>query len=92
MVDRLVDPAEPADEQLALAERASRVRRVLATLPEGPRTALELFHLEGLPYQEIATRMAVPLGTVATWVSRGRRAMAEALEDDVMGTRRGGRS
>ena len=51
-------------------------------LPDGPRKALELFHLEGLPYQEVGRRLGVPLGTVATWVTRGRKAMAEALEDE----------
>jgi RNA polymerase sigma-70 factor (ECF subfamily) len=83
VIDRLVDPGAGADEQIELAERAARVRRVMQTLPEGPRKALELFHLEGIPYQEISKRMGVPLGTVATWVTRGRKAMAEALEDDV---------
>ena len=83
IIDRLVDPGAGADEQIELAERAARVRRVMQTLNEGPRRALELFHLQGLPYQEIAKQLGVPLGTVATWVTRGRRAMAEALEDDV---------
>jgi RNA polymerase sigma factor (sigma-70 family) len=88
VIDRLVDPGVGADEQIELAERAARVRRVLSKLPDGPRTALELFHLEGLAYQEIASRLSVPLGTVATWVTRGRKAMAEALEDDVASARR----
>ncbi len=83
ILDRLADPAAPADEQMVAGERAARVRRVLARLPEGPRAALQLFHMEGLGYQEIATRLGVPLGTVATWVTRGRKAMAEALEDEV---------
>lgn len=83
VIDRLVDPGAAADEQIELAERAARVRRVMATLQEGPRKALEMFHLEGASYQEIAARLEVPLGTVATWVTRGRRAMAEALEDEM---------
>lgn len=89
VMDRLIDPSAGADEQLESAERAAHVRRVLLQLPEGPRQALQLFHMEGLSYQEIAGRLAVPLGTVATWVTRGRKAMAEALEDDarVGGTR-----
>jgi RNA polymerase sigma factor (sigma-70 family) len=91
VIDRLADPAPPADEKLELAERAARVRRVLQTLPEGPRKALELFHLEGLAYQEIAQRLSVPLGTVATWVTRGRKAMAEALEEEVERERASGR-
>ncbi len=82
VVDRLADPAAGAHEQLEVAERAARVRRVMQKLPDGPRKALELFHLEGLSYQEVAARLGVPLGTVATWVTRGRKAMAEALEDD----------
>lgn len=83
VVDRLTDPSAGADKQLELAERAARVRRVMQKLPDGPRKALELFHLEDVPYQEIAARLGVPLGTVASWVARGRRAMAEALEDEI---------
>lgn len=83
VIDRLADPTAGADEQLELAERAARVRRVMQSLPAGPKQALELFHLEDLPYQEVAKRMGVPLGTVATWVTRGRKAMAEALEDEI---------
>jgi RNA polymerase sigma factor (sigma-70 family) len=96
VMDRLIDPAAGADEQMEVAERATRVRRVLALLPEGPRSALQLFHMEGLSYQEISARLDVPLGTVATWVTRGRKAMAEALEDDAAADARtrnvGGRS
>jgi RNA polymerase sigma-70 factor (ECF subfamily) len=84
VMDRLIDPGASADEQMETQERAARVRRVLRGLPEGPRAALSLFHLEGLSYQEVAARLGVPLGTVATWVTRGRKAMAEALEDDAI--------
>ena len=87
VVDRLADPSAGADEQMELAERAARVRRVMQKLPEGPRKALELFHLEGISYQEVSARLGVPLGTVATWVTRGRKAMAEALEDEIESTR-----
>jgi RNA polymerase sigma factor (sigma-70 family) len=83
IVELLADPAAGAEEQIERAERAHRVRRVLATLPEGPRRALELFHLEERSYQEIARQLGVPLGTVATWVTRGRKAVAEELEDEL---------
>jgi RNA polymerase sigma-70 factor (ECF subfamily) len=85
VMERLIDPSAGADEQIELAERAAHVRRVLQQLPEGPRNALQLFHMEGLSYQDIAGRLDVPLGTVATWVTRGRKAMAEALEEDARG-------
>jgi RNA polymerase sigma-70 factor (ECF subfamily) len=80
LVERLADGGAAPDEQVAKAEELARVRKVLETLPDGPRQALVLFHLEDLGYQEIAKRLGVPLGTVATWVTRGRKAMAEALE------------
>jgi RNA polymerase sigma-70 factor (ECF subfamily) len=83
LVERLADPGARADETIERAQRDARVRWVMKSLPEGPRRALEMFHVEGLPYQEIARRMEVPLGTVATWVTRGRKAMAEALEEEV---------
>jgi RNA polymerase sigma-70 factor (ECF subfamily) len=66
-------------ELLAEARRAAKVRDALATLPEGPRQALTLFHLEGLGYDEITRRLGVPMGTVATWVSRGRKALLGEL-------------
>jgi RNA polymerase sigma-70 factor (ECF subfamily) len=53
----------------------------MESLPEGQRKALTMFHLDGLEYQEIAKRLEVPLGTVATWVNRGRRTMAASLEE-----------
>jgi RNA polymerase sigma-70 factor (ECF subfamily) len=91
LVNRLADPGAGADEEIERVERDARVRRVMASLPHGPRKALEMFHLEGLAYQDIAKKMNVPLGTVATWVTRGRKAMAEALEDEVSGATPGGK-
>lgn len=81
LVERLPGTAPLADERLDHARRAARLRDALATLPDGPRRVLELHHVEGLGYAELAARLGVPLGTVATWLARGRRALAEALAD-----------
>ena len=77
----LVDSTPSPFERVAQARRDRIVRQAMDSLPEGPRKALTMFHLEGLEYQEIAERLDVPLGTVATWVARGRRAMAATLEE-----------
>jgi RNA polymerase sigma factor (sigma-70 family) len=69
-------------EQLASARRDARVREAVARLPDGSRQALTLFHLEGLGYDEIAARLAVPMGTVATWISRGRRTLQGTLAEE----------
>ena len=81
-VERAADPAPDAFEQLAQAERNRRIQNAMHKLPDGPRTALTLFHMEGLSYEAIARKMGVPLGTVATWVARGRKAMADTLRED----------
>ena len=38
--------------------------------------------MEGFGYGEIAAELDVPLGTVCTWISRGRRNLAVALEKE----------
>ena len=81
-VDRLIDQGALADEGFEEKARAARIRTALSRLPTGQREALELFHMEGLKYDEIGARMGVPLGTVATWVARGRKTLAETLADE----------
>ncbi|MBI5536824.1 MAG: sigma-70 family RNA polymerase sigma factor [Deltaproteobacteria bacterium] len=80
-LEALPDRELALDDQVARAEQQQRLRAVMDTLPKGQRDALLLFHGEGRGYQEIAARLGVPLGTVATWITRGRQAMAAALGD-----------
>jgi RNA polymerase sigma-70 factor (ECF subfamily) len=75
------DGAPDPFERMAQARTGSEISRALEALPDGQRQALLLFHLDGLEYQQIATRLGVPLGTVATWVTRGRKALAAALRE-----------
>jgi RNA polymerase sigma-70 factor (ECF subfamily) len=81
LVERLPDAADDPFERVAKARRDATVRTAIDALPDGQRRALTMFHLEGLGYQEIASRLDVPLGTVATWVMRGRKAIASAVAD-----------
>jgi RNA polymerase sigma factor (sigma-70 family) len=80
-LDRLVDPAPAPDERAASTERARRVALALKALPEPQREAMILFHVEGEGYQRIAERLRIPMGTVATWLARGRRVLADALAE-----------
>ena len=79
--DQLADPSAPPDERAATTERARRISSALEGLAAPQREAMLLFHVEGEAYQTIADRLGVPIGTVATWLSRGRRTLAEALAD-----------
>jgi RNA polymerase sigma factor (sigma-70 family) len=82
LLDRVADPMPGPEERASTAERAVRIETALAKLPAEQKQALVLFHLEGLKYQAIATRLGVPMGTVATWIARGRKSIAEALGED----------
>jgi RNA polymerase sigma-70 factor (ECF subfamily) len=78
-LDGIADPAPSPFERASTAERAERIAHALDALPAGPRDAIRLFHLEGLGYKDIAARLDVPVGTVATWVTRARAALASAV-------------
>jgi RNA polymerase sigma-70 factor, ECF subfamily len=54
-------------------------RRALDALPEEYRTAVVLYDLQGLSYQEAAESLDVPLGTVRSRLSRGRKMLQKAL-------------
>ncbi len=71
----------PGPERIALARlEASALAKALETLPEGMRSAIVLFHVHGSSYEEIATTLEVPKGTVMTWLHRGRKRLRAALE------------
>jgi RNA polymerase sigma factor (sigma-70 family) len=78
-LDRVADNAPSAFDRLSDARRHEAVARAMSALPDGQRRALTMFHMEGLQYQEIAARLNVPLGTVATWVMRARKSVAAAV-------------
>jgi RNA polymerase sigma-70 factor (ECF subfamily) len=78
-VDQLADGGPSAFDRLSDARRFDQISRALSALPDGQRRALTMFHMEGLQYQEIAARLGVPLGTVATWVMRARKSVAAAV-------------
>jgi RNA polymerase sigma-70 factor (ECF subfamily) len=78
----LPSPKPDPFDQLATARRDARVRDAVSRLPAGSRQALTLFHLDGLGYDAVAARLGVPMGTVATWISRGRKALHDMLKDE----------
>ncbi len=63
---------EPSPDRVALV-------RALATLPPHQREAVVLHYMAQLTIAEIAAQQAVAEGTVKSWLSRGRAALAERL-------------
>ena len=71
--ERPPPPVGPPSEDLVVLVRAMRA------LPADQRQALALHYLLDRSVAEIAVETGVPRGTVKSWLSRGRAALATAL-------------
>ena len=64
---------ETPETVLAAQEIAAQVNAAMDALPEDLRQAVTLREIEGLSYEEIATVMACPIGTVRSRIFRAVR-------------------
>jgi RNA polymerase sigma-70 factor (ECF subfamily) len=67
------------ETELMSKEIAQTVNDTVASLPEELRTAITLREIEGLSYEEIATLMDCPIGTVRSRIFRARETIAQKL-------------
>ena len=59
------------------------VGRAMTQLSENQRAALSLIVFEGLPYEQAAARIGVPVGTLKSRVTRARQALTVAMNRGV---------
>jgi RNA polymerase sigma-70 factor (ECF subfamily) len=86
-IDRDVDPGDlsPTSHEvspyvaLEQRDRVALLREALETLPETLRTAVLLRDIQELSYQEIATQLKLPEGTVKSRINRGRTELARQI-------------
>jgi len=76
--EQLRDAATPEAELLG-KQIAATVNRSMEQLPDDLRTAITLREIEGLSYEEIASVMNCPIGTVRSRIFRAREAIATEL-------------
>jgi RNA polymerase sigma-70 factor, ECF subfamily len=67
------------DERERTTPDHARVRDVLAELGSDQRQVLELAYFDGLSCSEIATRIAIPIGTVKSRLAAGLQRMRERV-------------
>jgi RNA polymerase sigma factor (sigma-70 family) len=77
--DWVLPPAQAADEALAGGALPDDVQSALRGLPPDYRAAVVLCDVVGLPYQEIADALDVPVGTIRSRIHRGRAMLREVL-------------
>ena len=73
---------EPADRVMLRAERAARVRRAIAQLPEKQRATLILRAYHELPHEEIARVLGGTVGAAKTNLHHALRRLRTLLKDD----------
>ena len=71
----MADPFEDVVSRLTDAD----FRAALDKLPDEYKTAIILYDLQGLSYQEVADALDIPLGTVRSRLARGRRILQSSL-------------
>ncbi|MNV89730.1 ECF RNA polymerase sigma-E factor [compost metagenome] len=75
---RLRDTDTP-EHELLRQEIERTVMKVVDSLPEELRAAITLREVDGLSYEEIAQKMACPIGTVRSRIFRAREAIDTEL-------------
>lgn len=73
----LVDTRESAEGKIFLSE----VLNMVEQLPEAQKEAVYLVYVEGLSYEEAATALDIPAGTLTSRLVRGRVKIAEMVRD-----------
>jgi RNA polymerase sigma-70 factor (ECF subfamily) len=82
---RAAEPPPPSIDDAALLDAVELVN-VMRQLPVDHRRALAMHYLLDLPIADIAAETGVAVGTVKSWLSRGRAALAEALSPNASTT------
>jgi RNA polymerase sigma-70 factor (ECF subfamily) len=71
---------ETPESSMMTKQIAQTVNDTVASLPEELRTAITLREIEGLSYEEIATIMNCPIGTVRSRIFRARDTISLKLK------------
>lgn len=71
---------ENPEELLEARELGEEIEEAIGKLRPEYRAAILLRHVEGREYQEIAEIMSLPLGTVKTYIHRGRNELRDSLQ------------
>ena len=74
------DPRPGPDDLAQLQERTDLLQKAILTLPDYQRIMVVMYHTEGQSYEEIASTLDLPIGTVKSRLNRARLALREALQ------------
>lgn len=76
------DSSTLPDLSLLARERRDAIKKAIESLPEKYREIIQLRYNEELEYEEIASRLKLPLGTVKAHLFRARKLLQYSLKKD----------
>ena len=76
----LADPGLSPEELAENSDLMVAIQKSLQALPEHYRLAILLVDIEGLSYEETATALNLPIGTVRSRLARARRLLRSSLQ------------
>lgn len=68
-------------QRLATRQSAAALHACLGQLPSERRKLLMLAFVEGQTHADLSTRLALPLGTIKSWIRRSLMALRRCLDD-----------
>ena len=71
------------DGKAEARDSADVIRRCVTQLPERYATIITMYYLQEMPYEEIAAAMAIPIGTLKTWMFRARKELRLVVEKEL---------
>jgi RNA polymerase sigma-70 factor (ECF subfamily) len=80
----LIDPGVSPETALIEKERVALLQQGMRALPDAARSVLVLREYGGLSYQEIASVLDVPVGTVMSRLNYARNRLRELLKDQLL--------
>jgi len=76
----LADPGLSPEELAENSDLMTAIQKSLQALPEHYRLAIFLVDVEGLSYEETATALDLPIGTVRSRLARARKLLRSSLQ------------
>lgn len=76
---RHTDGGPDPEELVRRAEVRAAVQQALEALPATYRSAIVMWHVEGMSYEEISETLGLPMGTVKARIHRGREKLQQKL-------------
>jgi RNA polymerase sigma-70 factor (ECF subfamily) len=79
-VNRVV-PSLPIMANVVFPDEVVEVLELLSQLPEVQRRVLALHHLVGMSIEDVAAEVGAPVGTVKSWLARGRHRLSALIRE-----------